>query len=129
MYNLQSFRYRFFHCRSIIVAKNLVQKNGILDLPNYCVATIPDEMRGRPESIYRVPFAEICTSVDTLTQSEESCAEYGGENGKYICSEDSVVHFSEKFSVAINWSGTAGDRNRGSRSDVMILKENWDPIR
>jgi hypothetical protein len=111
------------------VAKNLVPKNGILDLPKYCVAAIPDEMRGRPGTIYRVPFAEICTSVDSLTQSEESCAEYGGAKGKYLCSEDSVVHFSKKFSVAIGWSGSGGDRNRGSRSDVMILKEKWDPIR
>jgi hypothetical protein len=129
MYNLQSFRYRVFHCRSIIVTKNLVPKNRILDLPKYCVAAIPDEMRSRPGSIYRVLFAEIYTSVDSLTQSEESCADYGDQKGKYICSEDSFVHFSEKFSVAIGWSGSSRDRNRGSRSDVMILKEKWDPIR
>jgi hypothetical protein len=32
MCNPQNFRYRFFHCPSIIVGENLVPKNGILDL-------------------------------------------------------------------------------------------------
>jgi hypothetical protein len=39
--------------------------------------------------------------VDSFTQLEENCLEYGGENGTCICSEDPIVHFSEEFSVAI----------------------------
>jgi hypothetical protein len=65
MCNQQNFRYHFFHCRSIIVVKNLVPKKGILGLPRKYHCFCQNEIQQFPQ--FRIPLND---SVDSSAKGQ-----------------------------------------------------------
>jgi hypothetical protein len=78
-------------------------------------------------NICRVLFDEIYKGGDTFTQLENSCAEYGHQKEKSICSQDFSFLFSDDM-TAVSSPGSGNGGNRGSISAAVISKEKPNPI-